>query len=280
MNLKFTKMHGLGNDFMVIDAINQSFRPEASLIRQWASRTDGIGFDQMLIVEPAHSEWAAFRYRIFNADGGEVSQCGNGARCFARFVREKGLTSLEVIPVETNTGLLRLEMVGANRVCVNMGIPNFDPVLIPLATETQQKQYTISNDGIYISFSALSVGNPHIVIQVDDVNSAAVEDLGPKLESHDFFPERVNVGFMQIIDRQNFKLRVYERGVGETCACGSGACAAHITGCNLGLLDTRANAALKGGKLNLEWQGEGKPVMMTGDTTLVFEGSIEYEQLQ
>ena len=278
MKLKFSKMHGLGNDFMVIDAINQSFKPDASLIKQWASRTNGIGFDQMLIVEPAQSEQAAFRYRIFNADGGEVSQCGNGARCFARFVREKGLTSLEDIPVETSSGLLRLQMVDDSRVCVNMGIPQFDPALIPLATDTQQQQYTLTSEGVDISFSALSIGNPHIVIQVENVDSAPVENLGAILESHDFFPDRVNVGFMQLIDRQHFKLRVFERGVGETRACGSGACAAHIAGCALGLLDNKASAALCGGELNLEWQGEGNPVMMTGDTTLVFEGDIEYEQ--
>ncbi len=280
MKLKFSKMHGLGNDFMVIDAINQPFKPDASLIHQWASRTNGIGFDQMLVVEPAQSAEAAFRYRIFNADGGEVSQCGNGARCFARFVREKGLTSLEVVPVETSSGLLQLQMVDDSRVCVNMGIPQFDPALIPLATETKQQQYSLTDDTVDISFSALSIGNPHIIIQVEDVDSAPVEDLGTILESHAFFPDRVNVGFMQLTDRQHFRLRVFERGVGETRACGSGACAAHIAGCNLGLLDSKSNAALRGGELNLEWQGEGKPVMMTGDTTLVFEGNIEYEQQQ
>ncbi len=280
MNLKFSKMHGLGNDFMVIDAINQSFSPRSSLIRQWANRTNGIGFDQMLIVEPAQSERAAFRYRIFNADGGEVSQCGNGARCFARFVRERGLTDLEVIPVETSSGLLQLQLVDDGRVCVNMGIPQFDPALIPLATETRQDQYTLTIEEVDISFSALSIGNPHIVIQVEDVKSSPVEDLGPILESHDFFPDRVNVGFMQLIDRQHFKLRVFERGVGETRACGSGACAAHIAGCTLGFLDSQAGATLQGGKLNLEWQGKENPVMMTGDTTLVFEGDIEYEQQQ
>lgn len=276
--LNFSKMHGLGNDFMVIDAINQAFKPDPDLIRQWANRTNGIGFDQMLIVEPAQSDTAAFRYRIFNADGGEVSQCGNGARCFARFVREKGLTELDVIAVETNTGLLQLQMVDDSRVCVNMGVPQLDPAFIPLATDTLQRQYTITSEGNDIVFSALSIGNPHIVIQVEDVDTAPVEELGPILESHEFFPERVNVGFMQVIDRQAFKLRVFERGVGETRACGSGACAAQVAGYRLGLLEPQARAKLTGGELNLEWQGEGKPVMMTGDTALVFEGNIEYEQ--
>jgi diaminopimelate epimerase len=171
-------------------------------------------------------------------------------------------------------------MIDDSRVCVNMGIPQFEPILVPLATEAQQDQYTLTIEGVDISFSALSIGNPHIVIQVENVNSAPLEDLGPILESHDFFPDRVNVGFMQLIDRQHFKLRVFERGVGETRACGSGACAAHVAGCNLGLLDNKAVAALRGGELNLEWQGEGNPVMMTGETTLVFEGDIEYEQQQ
>ena len=278
MNLKFSKMHGLGNDFMVIDAINQSFEPDATLIKQWANRTNGIGFDQLLVVEPSQSDATDFRYRIFNADGGEVSQCGNGARCFARFVRENGLTDRDVISVETNTGLLQLQMVDDTHVCVNMGIPQFEPGKIPLATGIRQDQYSLTSEGVDINFSALSIGNPHIVIQVEDIDTAGLEDLGPILESHEFFPERVNVGFMQIIDRQLFRLRVYERGVGETRACGSGACAAHVAGCALGILDKQAVASLAGGELNLEWQGEGKPVMMTGDTAMVFEGEIEYEQ--
>ncbi len=277
MILKFSKMHGLGNDFMVIDAINQPFEPKTGLIKQWANRTNGIGFDQMLIVESTQNQQAAFRYRIFNADGGEVSQCGNGARCFARFVRDKGLTNLDVIPVETDSGILQLQTIDDSRVRVNMGIPRFEPELIPLATRTQQPQYSVTCAGVEIRFSALSIGNPHIVIQVDNTNTAAVENLGPVLESHELFPDRVNVGFMQILDRQHFKLRVYERGVGETRACGSGACAAHVAACTLGILDHQASAILIGGELNLEWHGDGKPVMMTGETAMVFEGNIEYE---
>jgi len=275
MPLKFTKMHGLGNDFIVIDAINQNFKPEPEQIREWARRNTGVGFDQLLVVEKAESEQAAFKYRIFNADGGEVEQCGNGARCFARFVREQKLTDLKVIPVETSGGLIHLETLDDNRVRVNMGVPEFDPRLIPLDTDQQCEQYTLDINGQAIKFSALAIGNPHIVIQVDDVESADVEVIGAALESHAFFPQRVNVGFMQVIDAGNFKLRVFERGVGETRACGTGACAALVAGQRLGLLGQQACAELRGGKLNLEWQGGTNPVMMTGETAMVFEGEID-----
>jgi diaminopimelate epimerase len=277
MQLKFSKMHGLGNDFIVIDAINQDFNPEPERIRAWAERNTGIGFDQLLIVEKAESEAAAFKYRIFNADGTEVEQCGNGARCFARFVREQNLTDLDVIPVETSSGLIQLEILDDTRVRVNMGIPQFEPRAIPLDTETRADQYSLDIDGQSIQFSALAIGNPHIVIQVDDLASADVETLGPLLESHPFFPQRVNVGFMQVIDRGYFELRVFERGVGETKACGSGACAAFIAGQRLGLLDAQAQAHLYGGDLKLEWQGEGNPVMMTGETVMAFQGEINNE---
>jgi diaminopimelate epimerase len=270
-------MHGLGNDFIVIDAINQDFVPEPERIRDWAQRNTGIGFDQLLVVEAAETKQAHFKYRIFNADGGEVEQCGNGARCFARFVREQNLTALDVITVETNSGLIKLEMLDDTRVRVNMGIPQFDPQRIPLDTETQADQYTLDINGQTIQFSALAIGNPHIVIQVDDVSMANVETLGPMLESHPFFPQRVNVGFIQVIDRANFNLRVFERGVGETSACGSGACAAFAAGQRLGLLDQQAQAHLLGGDLKLEWQGEGNPVMMTGETVMAFHGEINNE---
>jgi len=278
MNLKFSKMHGLGNDFMVIDAINQTFVADPEIIRHWANRFSGIGFDQMLVVENPQTAQAAFRYRIFNADGGEVAQCGNGARCFARFVRENGMTDLDVIPVETNTGLLELRMIDETRVCVNMGVPKFEPQLIPLATSGKATQYSLDIDGQKLEFGALAIGNPHMIMRVDDVDTAPVETLGPRLESHTFFPERVNVGFMQIINRHEFRLRVFERGVGETRACGSGACAAHIAACQLGLIDQESTSHLRGGDLQLEWQGEGKPVMMTGETAMVFQGNIDYEQ--
>lgn len=270
-------MHGLGNDFIVIDAINQNFAPEPERIRDWARRNTGIGFDQLLVVEAAETDQADFKYRIFNADGGEVEQCGNGARCFARFVREQHLTDLDVITVETNSGLIKLEMLDDTRVRVNMGIPQFDPQRIPLDTETRADQYSLDINGQTIQFSALAIGNPHIVIQVDDVSRANVETLGPLLESHPFFPQRVNVGFIQIIDQANFNLRVFERGVGETSACGSGACAAFAAGQRLGLLGRQAQAHLLGGDLKLEWKGEGNPVMMTGDTVMAFHGEINNE---
>ncbi len=277
MKLKFAKMHGLGNDFMVIDAINQKFYPRPELVRQWSDRYDGIGFDQMLVVESPGSDAAAFKYSIYNADGGEVAQCGNGARCFARFVREQGLTDLDVIAVETNTGLLQLEAVDATRYRVNMGIPQFEPGAIPLRAETRQELYKTDFEGTEISFSAVSIGNPHMVIPVVDVESAEVETLGSYFETHMMFPERANIGFMQIIDRTSFRLRVFERGVGETRACGSGACAAMVAGVRLGLLDSPATALLTGGELKLEWQGDENPVMMTGETAMVYQGEIEYE---
>jgi len=277
MKLQFAKMHGLGNDFAVIDAINQPFVPRPELVRRWADRFDGIGFDQLLIVERPVSDAAAFKYRIFNADGGEVAQCGNGARCFARFVRERGLTELDIIPVETSTGLLKIEALDKTRYHVDMGIPCFEPSAIPLVAESRKTLYQIDYQDREVSFSAVSIGNPHMVIQVEDVDSVALAAMGAYFESHRIFPERANIGFMQILDRQNFKLRVYERGVGETRACGSGACAAMVAGVDLGLLAVQANAFLTGGELNLEWQGAANPVMMTGETAMVYQGEIEYE---
>lgn len=277
MKLEFSKMHGLGNDFMVIDAVNQSIDPEPGQIRRWADRHYGIGFDQLLLVEPPESADAAFKYRIFNADGGEVSQCGNGARCFARFVRERGLTDLQLIPVETNTGLITLQMVDSQRVQVNMGVPAFEPDQIPLDRPRRESLYQIDYEGHSLSFNALSMGNPHMVLQIDSLEDMDIEPMGRFFESHSMFPERANIGFMQVQDRQRFALRVFERGVGETQACGSGACAAMVAGCQLGLLDQQATASLLGGELLLEWQGEGKPVMMTGETAMVFTGEIEYE---
>jgi diaminopimelate epimerase len=275
MPLKFSKMHGIGNDFIVIDAINQNFIPEPEKIRAWSERNSGIGFDQLLIVEKAESALADFKYRIFNADGGEVEHCGNGARCFARFVRDRKLTAARLISVETSGGLIQLELLDQNRVRVNMGVPQFQPRRIPLDTDQQLDQYSLDVNGQAILFSALAIGNPHIVIQVDDVELADVGTIGACLESHPFFPQRVNVGFMQVIDYGNIKLRVFERGVGETRACGTGACAALIAGQRLGLLGQQASAELRGGNLNLEWQGEAKPVMMTGVTAMVFEGEID-----
>ena len=277
MKLKFAKMHGLGNDFMVIDAINQPFQPRAGQVAAWADRYNGVGFDQMLVVEKPVGNEAAFRYRIYNADGGEVAQCGNGARCFARFVREQGLTELDSIPVETNAGLLRLDVIDETRYRVNMGVPRFEPEAIPLRVEARQDLYTSEFEGEEISFAALAIGNPHMVIPVVDVDRAGVELMGPYFESHMMFPERANIGFLQIVDSRHFRLRVFERGVGETRACGSGACAAMAAGVRLGLLEPEATASLRGGELKLEWQGDAKPVMMTGETAMVYHGEIEYD---
>ncbi len=277
MKLRFTKMHGLGNDFMVIDGVRQAFEPRPGLVRAWSDRFAGIGFDQLLLIEPPQGTEAEFRYRIFNADGGEVAQCGNGARCFARFVREQGLSDSKIIPVETNAGLLRLEVIDATRVRVDMGVPRFEPELIPLRESSRRDLYSTEYEGRQIDFSAVSVGNPHMVIQVDDVDTAEIETLGPYFERHEMFPERANIGFLQVVDMDRFRLRVFERGVGETRACGSGACAAMAVGVRLGLLNPRAQGQLAGGELILEWQGESNPVMMTGETAKVYEGEIEYD---
>ncbi len=274
MKILFTKMHGLGNDFMVIDGIHQSITPDPKLIAAWADRHFGIGFDQLLLVEPPSNAEALFKYRIFNADGGEVDQCGNGARCFARFVREKGLTDAKVIPVETNTGRLELKMIDDEHVTVNMGIPEFEPHKIPLNTSQRQHTYELSLGDRKLTFSALSMGNPHAVFQVEKLDDMTVHQLGPLIESHPLFPQRVNAGFMQVTGRDAFNLRVYERGAGETLACGSGACAAMVAGVQLGLLDHQATARVQGGHLQLDWPGEGKPVMMTGSTAVVYEGEI------
>ncbi len=275
MKLKFSKMHGLGNDFMVIDGINQSVELSAAQISTWADRHRGVGFDQLLLVEASQSAKAMFRYRIFNADGGEVEQCGNGARCFARFVREQGLTEATQIPVETKAGLMTLEMIDDEQVRVNMGVPSFEPAQIPLNASKRAAEYPLQLDGQQIRVSALAIGNPHAVVLVDDVNATDVVGLGARIESHPDFPERVNAGFLHIVDRSNFHLRVFERGVGETMACGSGACAAMVAGRQLGLLDPDARAILRGGDLLLHWSGEGEPVMMTGSTAMVFEGEIK-----
>lgn len=274
MKIKFSKMHGLGNDFMVIDAINQSFTLNETILKSWSDRNFGVGFDQLLLVETSDLAEAEFKYRIFNADGSEVGQCGNGARCFARFVVEKGLTANTVIPVETASGLITLECQSDHRVKVNMGPPKFDPELIPLNLP-QQARYQLDFEGQVIQFSSLSMGNPHAVIQVDDIANAPVEALGRFIESHELFPQRVNVGFMQVIDRNNIKCRVFERGAGETVACGTGACAAMVAANRLGVVDNTVTVHLRGGQLTIDWQQEQTPVFMTGDTAMVFEGEID-----
>ncbi len=275
MRLAFTKMQGLGNDFIVIDAVRQSVSLEAELIRRLADRHFGIGCDQVLVVEPARGSDADFRYRIFNADGSEVSQCGNGARCFARFVNEKGLTDQRSIRVETRAGQLVLNLVAGNEVLVDMGIPHHAPDQIPLNAATEADLYPLDLEGRRIEFAAVSMGNPHAVLQVASVDQAPVETLGPLLESHPVFPERVNVGFLEVLDRHHVRLRVYERGSGETLACGSGACAAAVVGIEQGLLDSPVDVELPGGHLIINWHGRGFPVMMQGPAVTVFEGEID-----
>lgn len=274
MDLQFTKMHGLGNDFVVIDATRQPFSISAADIRAIADRRRGIGCDQLLVVEPADRDNIDFRYRIFNADGGEVEQCGNGARCFARFVRRKGLTDKQEIAVQTNTGTLRLYTDDSDQVRVNMGIPVLEPALIPFDANARAIRYAINIHDETVEFGAVSMGNPHAVLDVPSTEHAAVETIGPSIESHPRFPDRVNVGFMQVIDRQRIRLRVWERGAGETQACGSGACAAVVVGSLQGLLDDTVTVELTGGELVVSWAGEQQPVYMTGPASFVFEGTI------
>lgn len=274
MLVNFTKMHGLGNDFMVVDMISQHahFRPEQ--IRKLADRNFGIGFDQLLLVEPPGKPTVDFRYRIFNADGSEVEQCGNGARCFAAFVKDKKLTDKEVIQVETSKGDIELRVNDDGRVVVDMGAPVFEPKDIPFIADQEASVYSLEADGQSIDVSAVSMGNPHAVLQVEDIKLANVETLGPVLESHERFPERVNVGFMQIEHRHFIRLRVFERGVGETLACGTGACAAVAAGIERGLLDSPVEVKLPGGNLKIEWAGRGHHLMMEGPAATVFEGQI------
>lgn len=270
-------MHGLGNDFVIIDAVNQKIDLTVEQIRFLADRHFGIGCDQLLLVEKAVSEEADFRYRIFNADGGEVSQCGNGARCFARFVYDRGLTAKTKISVETASGIIYPEIKSVDLVAVDMGQPIFMPETIPFVAEQQAVTYDISlNDGSDAVIAALSMGNPHAVMVVDDISLADVESLGPVIESHVRFPERVNVGFMQIIDDATIKLRVFERGVGETLACGTGACAAVVAGVRQGLLSRNVNVILPGGELEISWDDDSASVWMTGSATHVFDGEIPW----
>ena len=272
--LNFTKMHGLGNDFVVVDAINQTVNLTTEQLRFMADRHFGIGFDQLLLVEKPISANADFKYRIFNADGSEVAQCGNGARCFARFVHEKHLFDGDDIVVDTDAGQLVLTLAGGDRVTVNMGVPKFAPAEIPLIADREELRYSTEINGSSVEFGAVSMGNPHAVILVENVGQAPVAELGFILESHALFPERANIGFMQVLTRDHIKLRVYERGAAETLACGSGACAAVAVGIVQGLLDNHVTVDLPGGRLEIGWEGRGEPVYMTGPATTVFEGTI------
>ena len=272
--LRFTKMHGLGNDFVVIDAIHQRFEPSPEQCRFIADRHFGIGCDQILLVEAAREPGVDFHYRIFNSDGSEVEQCGNGARCFARFVLDHGLTDKQVIAVDTHAGRIRLYVEEDGQVRVNMGRPRFEPGEIPFQAEREQLLYPLDIDGGEIPVGVLSMGNPHAVLRVESVAGAPVARLGPLIEAHPRFPNRVNAGFIEVVDRGHIRLRVYERGSGETLACGSGACAAVVAGQRQGLLDRRVRVQLPGGDLVIEWVGNGEPVWMTGPVRAVFEGEI------
>jgi diaminopimelate epimerase len=278
MHIEFTKMHGLGNDFVVIDAISQDVQLSPDQVRFIADRHFGVGCDQLLLVERPTLEAAEFRYRIFNADGGEVQQCGNGARCFARFVHNRGMTGSTTIPVETAGGMIHLKLEDDGQVTVDMGVPSFDPASLPFeADETdagESEYHQLMVNGEKYAIGAVSVGNPHAVLLVESVDQAPVQLLGAAIESHERFPERVNVGFMEILDRAHIRLRVFERGAGETLACGTGACAAVAVGVHNSLLDHTVQAALKGGNLTIRWQGNGHTLFMTGPAQTVYEGKI------
>ncbi len=275
MRLKFTKMHGLGNDFVVLDATTTPVNLTASQLKFLADRHFGVGCDQVLQVEPARSPDTDFYYRISNADGGEVEQCGNGARCFVRFVHERGLTRKTEIRVGTAAGVIVPRLEADGQVTVNMGAPVFEPERIPFVTRERAPTYELAVDKNIIIINSLSMGNPHAVQVVADVDTAPVASEGPLIESHPRFPRRVNAGYMQIVDRGHIRLRVYERGAGETLACGTGACAAVVAGIMRGLLDDTVRVTTRGGDLGISWAGEGRPVMMTGPAVTVFEGEIE-----
>jgi len=275
MRLVFTKMQGAGNDFVVVDSYSSPVSLAPAQIRTIANRYFGVGCDQLLIVEKTTTPNVDFRYRIFNADGGEVEQCGNGARCFVRFVTEKGLTKKREIAVETRCGVITLMLRDDNQVTVNMGAPIFEPAKIPFIAEHREKTYALQLSKQAITISAVSMGNPHAVTLVEDIESANVAELGPQIESHASFPQRVNAGFMQVVNAHEIKLRVYERGSGETLSCGTGACAAVVSGIQLGLLQSPVLVHTRGGKLNIEWQDEVQPVLMTGPAEIVFEGEIQ-----
>ena len=275
MRLEFTKMQGLGNDFVVVDATRAPFTLDASMLRRLADRRFGIGCDQILVVEKPRTAQADFHYRIFNADGGEVQSCGNGARCFARFVRDKGLTDKSEIRVETAAGIIVPHMRPDGLVTVDMGLPEFEPARIPFAAERRAPTYALEVGTRLRDIRAVSMGNPHAVQVVENIDLAPVEQEGPLIEAHARFPQRANAGYMQVLDRHSIRLRVYERGAGETLACGTGACAAVVVGIAGGLLATPVRVTTRGGELEIAWAGEGTPVIMTGPAVTVFEGEIE-----
>jgi diaminopimelate epimerase len=279
MKLHFTKMHGIGNDFIVLDHTKSPFQLTQEIIQSLSHRQLGIGFDQLLVVENTTLKDVDFKYRIFNQDGSEVEQCGNGARCFYRFVKDKHLTKKESIRVETKSGVITLTEDHEHMIEVNMGEPIFNPKLIPFISDTEKNEYSISidlpNQKEMINVAVLSMGNPHAVITVEDIDKAPVETLGAYLESHPLFPKRVNVGFMTIVTPHHVRLRVFERGVGETLACGTGACAAVVSGIKRHLLTSPVKVDMPGGSLSIDWKGDKNSVMMKGPAVTLFEGDIE-----
>lgn len=281
MGLRFAKMHGLGNDFMVVDAIHQPFNPTAEQVRALADRHFGVGFDQLLLVETPQRDDVLFRYRIFNADGSEVGNCGNGARCFARFVYDGGLTDRRDIPVETATGRMVLHVEEDGQVRVNMGYPRFEPEALPMLADKEQPRYTIEVNGQPLTIGAVSVGNPHVLVEVEDIDSAPVDTLGPLLENHPLFPERVNVGFAEVVSRQHVRLRVYERGAGETMACGTGATAAVAILRRWDRVDEQVTVQLPGGNLVIRWSGKADaPIWMSGPAEWVYRAELDDDFLK
>ena len=275
MKLRFAKMHGQGNDFVVIDGVRQRVALSPEAVRAMADRHFGIGCDQVLVVEAPEDPRNDFRYRIYNADGGEVEQCGNGARCFARFVLDEGLTAKREIRVETASGVIVPKVEDSGQVTVDMGAPRFAPRDVPFASGETRLTYPLVVAGVTVEVSVLSMGNPHAVQVVEDAGRAPVTTQGPLIENHPAFPKRVNAGYMQPLSRGRIRLRVWERGAGETLACGTGACAAVVAGIRLGLLDDEVAVETRGGELKIRWKGDGEPVMMTGDAVRVFDGEID-----
>ena len=280
MKLPFTKMHGLGNDFVVLDATERPLELTRAQLQAIADRHFGIGCDQILQVEAPHTPDTDFYYRIFNADGGEVEQCGNGARCFVRFVRDKGLTGKGAIRVGTKGGVITPQLTDDDQVTVDMGAPVFEPERIPFEATERAPTYRLEVNGRTIELSVLSMGNPHAVQLVADIESAPVARDGAAIESHPRFPQRVNAGFMQVVTRSAVRLRVFERGAGETLACGTGACAAAVAGMQRGALDSHVTVHTRGGTLLIDWAGDGAPVLMTGPAVTVFEGEIDLANLR
>ena len=275
MLIKFTKMHGIGNDFVVIDAVHQHINLTTDAIRQIADRNQGIGCDQVLLIEPPSDKNIDFNYRIFNCDGTEVEQCGNGARCMGRYIADQQLSGKKSVLLKTKNRVMEVTTKNKDLVTANMGAPIFTPSDIPFNSDQQQQLYPMEAGPHSVEIAVLSVGNPHAVIQVEDIDTAEVDNIGTLIQAHKLFPESVNVGFIQIMDRQTIKLRVYERGVGETQACGSGACAAAVAAIQQNLVDSQVNLELLGGSLSIEWHGGDEPIMMTGPAETVFHGKIK-----